>query len=653
MNFNVCNIKEMFSTPTATGPNKLSIRSSTLSDYSSLSDSQFLFGSQFCPENSQPASVPREFGALSRQPRSSQQNSQDSEPSIFTKYQTKPQLFGGDVKEKGSLNFGAGKLKSVLEQFEINKKKIKDKHNSEVLLSFISHVKESLQGMQACLDKFEEILNSRNKSILDGLEAISKTLQDAAQSHYGLVLNALADKRQMEQMLLEMEQRLAAKDVEILDMKSNWQLLKESLELLTAQQNEQHMKLCEQLGCLQFPNILTELQTFISTSRLPSHVQDNTSQTSPSMFQDLFLSQGKTCHQCYQTMRVCRIASFQTQPHTVTMLNQPDDSNREIAGDDTHRSDSNTGSGRKAGPITAALQDKENVTIQEAKSALERHAYANKPRYACCCSTGISKASHQKHQLLPQEKSCTTPLRKAGRKEFKGTKTMTCVQENQSHISFSPVQNYMAEQTDKATGHIMMQKASLGNRLKKEKSKQNHRSKVTVWKRMYFSKKKGEFSKCPDNGLKKKMTNGCMEQEDAGKNGKPQDTITLQSENSAEGSSAPSQQKLSRAPHRKSEDCLPVLHPCENMELPAARRKGMLEGKNGMGIFSASRNPSLWDSSSQESSFSLYNLKDEKQRSLFSLPSSTGSAKSCLSVSLAQQKTTTFCSLTFDSDYSD
>uniref|UniRef100_A0A7M4FI72 Coiled-coil domain containing 36 n=1 Tax=Crocodylus porosus TaxID=8502 RepID=A0A7M4FI72_CROPO len=557
-------------------PNKLSIRSSTLSDYSSLSDSQFLFGSQFCPENSQPASVPREFGALSRQPRSSQQNSQDSEPSIFTKYQTKPQLFGGDVKEKGSLNFGAGKLKSVLEQFEINKKKIKDKHN-----------------------------------------------------------------------------RYANKDVEILDMKSNWQLLKESLELLTAQQNEQHMKLCEQLGCLQFPNILTELQTFISTSRLPSHVQDNTSQTSPSMFQDLFLSQGKTCHQCYQTMRVCRIASFQTQPHTVTMLNQPDDSNREIAGDDTHRSDSNTGSGRKAGPITAALQDKENVTIQEAKSALERHAYANKPRYACCCSTGISKASHQKHQLLPQEKSCTTPLRKAGRKEFKGTKTMTCVQENQSHISFSPVQNYMAEQTDKATGHIMMQKASLGNRLKKEKSKQNHRSKVTVWKRMYFSKKKGEFSKCPDNGLKKKMTNGCMEQEDAGKNGKPQDTITLQSENSAEGSSAPSQQKLSRAPHRKSEDCLPVLHPCENMELPAARRKGMLEGKNGMGIFSASRNPSLWDSSSQESSFSLYNLKDEKQRSLFSLPSSTGSAKSCLSVSLAQQKTTTFCSLTFDSDYSD
>lgn len=436
-------------------------------------------------------------------------------------------------------------------------------------------------------------------------------------------------------------------------MKSNWQLLKESLELLTAQQNEQHVKLCKQLSCLQFPNILTELQTFISTSRLPSHIQDNTSQTSPAMFQDLFLSQEKTCQQCYQTTRVCRIASFQTQPHTMTMLNQPDHSNREIAGDDTYRSDSNTGSGRKVGPITAALQDKENVTIQESKSALEMHAYANKPPCVCCCSTGISRASHQKHQLLPQEKSCATPLRKTGRKEFKRTKAVTRAQENQSHICFSPIQNYMAEQTDEATGHVMMQKTSLGNRLKKEKSKQNHRSKVTVWKRMYFSKKKGEFSKCPDNGLKKKMTNGGMERKDSGKNGKSQDTVTLQSENSAEGSSAPSQQKLSRATHRKSEDSLPVLHPRENMELPAARRKGMLESKNGMGIFSASRNPSLWDSSSQESSFSLYNLKDEKQRSLFSLPSSTGSAKSCLSVSPVQQKTMTFCSLAFDSDYSD
>ncbi|NWT55986.1 IHO1 protein, partial [Erythrocercus mccallii] len=87
MNFNIWNIKEMLSTPTALGPNKFSLRSSTASDYSSLSDSQLLFGSQFCPENVQSAAAPLELGT---QP--GQQNSQDSEPSIFTKYQTKPQL---------------------------------------------------------------------------------------------------------------------------------------------------------------------------------------------------------------------------------------------------------------------------------------------------------------------------------------------------------------------------------------------------------------------------------------------------------------------------------------------------------------------------------------------------------------------------------
>ncbi|KFP76349.1 Coiled-coil domain-containing protein 36, partial [Acanthisitta chloris] len=87
MNFSVWSMKEMLSTPTAVGTNKFSTRSSTTNDYSSLSDSQLLFGSQFCPENVQLAAAPLELGT---QP--GQQNSQDSEASFFTKYQTKPQL---------------------------------------------------------------------------------------------------------------------------------------------------------------------------------------------------------------------------------------------------------------------------------------------------------------------------------------------------------------------------------------------------------------------------------------------------------------------------------------------------------------------------------------------------------------------------------
>ncbi|KAL9838433.1 interactor of HORMAD1 protein 1 [Geothlypis trichas] len=210
MNFNVWNIKEMLSTPTALGPNKFSMRSSTASDYSSLSDSQLFFGSQFCPENAQSAAAPPELGT-----QLGQQNSQDSEPSIFTKYQTKPQLFDEETREKGSLNFGAGRGKSVLENFEVNKNKIKDKYDREVLSTFISSIKDKLQELPVCFEKFEEMLDSKLKSSLVGLETLFKTLEDALQSHCSLVLKALTEKSQMEQALLEMERRLAAVSEEI------------------------------------------------------------------------------------------------------------------------------------------------------------------------------------------------------------------------------------------------------------------------------------------------------------------------------------------------------------------------------------------------------------------------------------------------------
>ncbi|XP_032628512.1 interactor of HORMAD1 protein 1 isoform X1 [Chelonoidis abingdonii] len=587
MNFNIWNIKEMFSTPTASKTNKSSSRSSAPSDYSSLSDSQFLFGSQFCPENSQSAPVPLECSAQSRQQKSSQQNSQDSELSIFTKYQTKPQLFGGDEKEKSSFNFGVGKLKNVLEQFEVNKKKIKDKHDSEVLSTFISSVKESIQG----------------------------------------------------------------KDMEILDVKSNLQLLKESVELLTSQQNKQHQKLCEQLNHLPFPNILAELQTFISTSRSPSCIKDNASQTSPDILQDLYLtSQEKACCQCYQSMRVCRTSSFQTQPHTMTMANRHGNSQmrNHIAKDDANRTDLNTVAGREVSLTTTALQGKENMTIQETKSGLEKQPSANNPPCACCSNTDVFGDSHEKHQLLTQEISQATPLRMVIRKDSKGIKTMTPSQQNQSQLCQPPAQNNMAgRDKDFATDNVM-HITVVGNRLKKEKSKKLRRSKLTVRKRIYVAKKKGDLSKCPDSGLNQKMTSRWMELEDSRKNYSPTDTVTLHSENSGPGSSAPSHQKLSRAQNRKKENSLPVLHSHENLERLAAKRKGILESKRRVDICTTKGTLCFWDCSPRET-----DIKDEKQMSWFTLPSTMASNKSCLSFAPVQHKNPTFCSLVFDSDYSD
>ncbi|XP_004420037.1 PREDICTED: coiled-coil domain-containing protein 36 [Ceratotherium simum simum] len=285
MNFNVWNIKEMLSIPSGSGNAKSSNWNNNQTDYSSPSDSQFLFGSQFCPESSDTLSAPLDFGVHLRHPKQSQQNSLDNEPSIFTKYQTKPQLFGGDKKDGGffPLPLSAGKSKSLLEQFEEKKKRAKDKRDSETLYNFISHTKESIHRLQTSVEKSEEHLSSRSQSILDSLETVAKTLQETAQAQSDLVLETVQDKGNMEQAILEMQKRLEARQAEFTEMKSNLK----HLEVLVAQQNKDFQQLCEQLGQLNVPSVLAELKRLISVPQVPRHVKDSTSQTSPPLAQRL------------------------------------------------------------------------------------------------------------------------------------------------------------------------------------------------------------------------------------------------------------------------------------------------------------------------------------------------------------------------------
>ncbi|KAM4651169.1 interactor of HORMAD1 protein 1 [Discoglossus pictus] len=76
MNVNVWNIKDMFSIPPGAGASKSSGLTSTSSDFSSLTDSQFIFGSQFCPDISQLGSA--ELTSHAKQQNKLQHNSQDS-----------------------------------------------------------------------------------------------------------------------------------------------------------------------------------------------------------------------------------------------------------------------------------------------------------------------------------------------------------------------------------------------------------------------------------------------------------------------------------------------------------------------------------------------------------------------------------------------
>nr|XP_010976798.2 interactor of HORMAD1 protein 1 [Camelus dromedarius] len=286
MNFNVWNIKEMLSIPSGSGTTKSSNWNNNQTDYSSLSDSQFLFGSQFCPESSETLSTPLDFGVNLRHPKQSQQNSLDSEPSIFTKYQTKPQLFGGDSKDGDlfPLPLSVGKSKGLLEQFEEKKKSAKDKCDSETLYNFISHIREGIHRLQTSVEKSEEHLSSRSQSILDSLETVAKTMQETMQAQSDLVLQTVQDKGNMEQQaILELQKRFEAKQAEFIEMKSNLQ----RLEALVAQQSKDFQQLCEQLSQLNMPSVLAELKRLISVPQRPRHVKDSTSQTSPPLAQSL------------------------------------------------------------------------------------------------------------------------------------------------------------------------------------------------------------------------------------------------------------------------------------------------------------------------------------------------------------------------------
>uniref|UniRef100_H0VP95 Interactor of HORMAD1 1 n=1 Tax=Cavia porcellus TaxID=10141 RepID=H0VP95_CAVPO len=293
MSFNVWNIKEMLSIPSGSGTAKSSNwNNNNQTDYSALSDSQFLFGSQFCPENSETLSAPLDLGAHLRHPKQLHQNSLDSEPSIFTKYQTKPQLFGGEAKDGGlfSLPLPVGKPKCLLKQFEEKNKKAKDKCDSETLYNFVSQVRESIQRLQTSVEESEERLSSRSQSVLDCLETVAKTLQETARAQSDMRFEAIQEKGSAGQAILEMQKKFEAKQTEFIEMKSSL----ERLEVLVVQQSKDFKQLCEQLGQLYVPDILAELKRLLLAPRVLDHKKDNASQTSPPLAQSLrFINQKK------------------------------------------------------------------------------------------------------------------------------------------------------------------------------------------------------------------------------------------------------------------------------------------------------------------------------------------------------------------------
>ncbi|XP_004581813.2 interactor of HORMAD1 protein 1 [Ochotona princeps] len=274
MDFNVWNIKEMLSIPSVSGNTRAPAWNNNQPDYSSLSDSQFLFGSQFCPENAETLAAPLDIGTHLRQHKQTQQAPLDNEPSIFAKYQAKPLLFGSETKD-GSLfplPLLARKSKGILEQFEEKKKMAKDKYCNETLCSFVSHVRESIHRLQTSVEKSEEHLSARSQTILDSLETVVKTVQETARTQSDLLVEAVREKA-----ILEMQRTFEVKQAEFTEVKSDLK----HLEVLVAQQSKDFQQLCEQLGQLDVPGVLVELRRWLTEPRRPGLLRDSASQTSP------------------------------------------------------------------------------------------------------------------------------------------------------------------------------------------------------------------------------------------------------------------------------------------------------------------------------------------------------------------------------------
>ncbi|XP_075039626.1 interactor of HORMAD1 protein 1 isoform X2 [Mixophyes fleayi] len=310
MNFNVWNIKDMFSVPPGAGTSKSSSRNAGANDHSSLTDSQFLFSSQFCPDSSQSGST--DYNAQAKYKKNANQSSQDSNPSVYQKYQAKPPLFSSDCKERGTFQpFGSGKAKSMMEQFEESKKKAKEKHDSEQVNQLICNIQVTLHDLKMTFCHIEESRDVRCKSIMDSIDAVSKELQENILSYRESIIKAVSTKSDMEQALLDLEKKILLRDAEMTDLKSNVQLLLSAMDVIKLQQSEKHLELSEKMTWLSDSmkssedKILSEIHKINLVSELALNLKDKTTQTSP--VQDLSVQRHITSQ--INTMRTCPYGS--------------------------------------------------------------------------------------------------------------------------------------------------------------------------------------------------------------------------------------------------------------------------------------------------------------------------------------------------------
>uniref|UniRef100_A0A3B1IYR0 Coiled-coil domain containing 36 n=1 Tax=Astyanax mexicanus TaxID=7994 RepID=A0A3B1IYR0_ASTMX len=278
---NVWNIKEILNIP-STSMAKTG-KGGTTSDYCNLSDSQFLFGSQLWPENSQGFS--QEMSGPSQE---------INELKTSSSYHSKPLLFG-DGK---AANITGGKTLGILDRFEEDKKKAKE---NEMLINGFRQLHENLENIKRMFVNFVDGSCDITKNVLaEGLNGLRKTIQDDLAN----IKEIIASQAKMlvslqNQTNQEMKDSEAKTTVAIKDLSSLMISMQQDLKYLRIEQsNEQSI----------FGEIQSMLATIITTHSAgdctrPVRMTDNTVQTSPGLI-------GKCCaiseeKRCCEGMSLC------------------------------------------------------------------------------------------------------------------------------------------------------------------------------------------------------------------------------------------------------------------------------------------------------------------------------------------------------------
>lgn len=437
--------------------------------------------------------------------------------------------------------------------------------------------------------------------------------------------------------------------MEILDMKSSIQLLKEGQESLPTQLYEQFLKACKELSFLNLCNTSAEQHRLGSSASLPPSMKDKSVQTSPGLSQHCVLSEGHPHRPCCPGKGVCSCSGWSHFP-CVTVEQQHGDSpgRNQITGDGTSEGGLNPASGDKVSPIATAACGRANTLLQEVKCSLETQSCAP---HLCMCWAGRRLGSSQKkHSPIPLEMPLPTPLRKAFRRGTRGFKPLTLSQQQQPQVCHHSAQKATPGQrhSNGSTNHEV-EKAAVGSKTKQSPGRMPWK-KAIGRKTTHFTKRKSEHSACADSGLKQRKANGIIDLESSRKNSFPRYLVDLNSENSDPVFAAPHQQILSSVQRGLTKNFPPVPRSDKNLQQLASRRRRSLETKKTINVSNVKRY--LLDSSPEEDVLSLCSTTGVKQISCFSLQSPSSSEKPHPVNPLAQQNTAC-CSLIFECDSSD